>query len=391
MCRSHSKGLKPGAKAYVVASAVDVGILNLTGYKPPSPEKHFLSQRQLGTEFRDLYGRLIDGMQGVRGSIRSGGDGPGAAGGMNMNGTPPDQRPVALFSGIVSVDENGKAVLHFDIPAFNGTVKVMAVAWSKDKMGHASKDVIVRDRVIVNGTTPRFLAKGDRSQLHLVLHNVEGPQGDYDLELSSSLGTDGNGSITSAQNLKFKLGKDQKHTISIPLTPNAIGKAVITAHLTGPDGINIARDYVIPVKPAYPNVTRQSVQTVSAGNKLILSSDIFTGFVTGTGKATLAIGPASLPDIPGLLASLDRYPYGCSEQITSRALPLLYLSSVAERAGISQDKDQGSAQNHPDRHRQTNLASGPQWQLWSLVAKQWQSLAHRLCHRIFDTSPRKRI
>ena len=332
------RGLKPGAKAYVVASAVDVGILNLTGYKPPSPERHFLSQRQLGTEFRDLYGRLIDGMQGVRGTIRSGGDGPGAAGGMNMNGNPPDQRPLALFSGIVAVDENGKAVLNFDIPAFNGTVKIMAVAWSRDKMGHAARDVIVRDRVIVNGTTPRFLAKGDRSQLHLVLHNVEGPQGDYDLELTSALGLDG--TITRAQKLSFRLGVDQKHTIRVPLAPDAIGKAVITAHLTGPDGINITRDYVIPVKPAYPLITRQSVRTVSSGNKLILSSDIFTGLVPGTEKATLSIGPSSLPDIPGLLASLDRYPYGCSEQITSRALPLLYLSSVAEQAGITQDKDQ---------------------------------------------------
>ncbi len=332
------KGLAPGAKAYVVASAVDVGILNLTGYKPPSPEKHFLSQRKLGTEFRDLYGRLIDGMQGVRGSIRSGGDGPGAAGGMNMNGNPPDQRPLALFSGVVAVDEQGKAVLHFDIPAFNGSVKVMAVAWSQNKMGHAAKDVFVRDRVIVTGTTPRFLAKGDRSQLHLVLHNVEGPQGEYDLQLTSALGRDG--AITKAQNLKLKLAVDQKRTIRIPLTPNAIGTGVVSIHLTGPDGINIARDYVIPVKPAYPSITRQSVRTVSAGNKLILSSDVFTGLVPGTGKATLTIGPASLPDIPGLLASLDRYPYGCSEQITSRALPLLYLSSVAERAGIFEDKEQ---------------------------------------------------
>ncbi len=333
------KGLKPGAKAYVVASAVDVGILNLTGYKPPSPEKHFLSQRRLGTEFRDLYGRLIDGMQGVRGSIRSGGDGPGEADGMNMNGNPPDQRPLALFSGVVTVDDQGKAVLHFDIPAFNGTVKVMAVAWSKDKMGHAAKDVIIRDRVIVSGTTPRFLAKGDRSQLHLVLHNVEGPKGEYDLQLTSALGNKGSGSITPPQNLKLKLDIDQKHTINFPLTPDAIGKAVVSIHLTGPDGINIARDYVVPVKPAYPSLTRQSVRTVSAGNKLILSSDIFTGFVPGTEKATLSIGPASLPDIPGLLASLDRYPYGCSEQITSRALPLLYLSSVAKSAGIFEDKD----------------------------------------------------
>ncbi len=332
-------GLAAGEEAYVVASAVDVGILNLTGYKPPSPEQHYLSQRKLSAEFRDLYGRLIDGMHGVSGKIRSGGDGPGAAGGMKRNGNPPDQQPLARFSGIVRVDANGKATLHFDIPAFNGTVKVMAVAWSKTRMGHAAKDVIIRDRVIVSGTTPRFLSMGDRSQLHLVLHNVEGPSGAYQLELTSSLINNHNGlagSITKTQNLDLNLGTDQRYTMAVPLAPDSIGKGVLTVRLTGPDGIDISRNYVIPVKPAYPSVTRQSVSALASGTGLVLSKDIFTNLVPGTEKATLSVGPSSLPDIPGLLASLDRYPYGCSEQITSRALPLLYLSSVAKQAGIDE-------------------------------------------------------
>ena len=33
---------------------------------------------------------------------------------------------------------------------------------------------------------------------------------------------------------------------------------------------------------------------------------------------------------PGLLAALDRYPYGCTEQITSKALPLIYFDQVAQ-------------------------------------------------------------
>ena len=67
-------GLAAGEEAHVVVAAVDVGILNLTNYKPPAPDKYYLGQRQLTAEIRDLYGQLIDGMQGVRGTIRSGGD-----------------------------------------------------------------------------------------------------------------------------------------------------------------------------------------------------------------------------------------------------------------------------------------------------------------------------
>ena len=63
-----------GQEARLVVAAVDVGILNLTNYKPPAPDDYFLGQRRLTADVRDLYGQLIDGMQATRGQIRSGGD-----------------------------------------------------------------------------------------------------------------------------------------------------------------------------------------------------------------------------------------------------------------------------------------------------------------------------
>ena len=104
-----------------ILAAVDVGILNLTNYKPPAPDDYYLGQRRLTAEIRDLYGQLIDGMQGTRGQIRSGGD----AGGAELQGSPPTQKPLALFSGIVSVGPDGSAEVSFDIPEFAGTARVI--------------------------------------------------------------------------------------------------------------------------------------------------------------------------------------------------------------------------------------------------------------------------
>ena len=73
-CRSRSTGSRPASRRRIVVAAVDVGILNLTNYKPPSPNDYYLGQRALSADIRDLYGQLIDGMQGTRGQIRSGGD-----------------------------------------------------------------------------------------------------------------------------------------------------------------------------------------------------------------------------------------------------------------------------------------------------------------------------
>ena len=49
-------------------------------------------------------------------------------------------------------------------------------------------------------------------------------------------------------------------------------------------------------------------------------------------------GPLARIDAAGLIDRLDRYPYGCTEQQTSRALPLLYLGGIAEAMGLA-DRD----------------------------------------------------
>ena len=98
-----------------------------------------------------------------------------------MSGSPPTQAPLALYSGIVTVGRDGTAQVQFDIPAFAGTVRVMAVAWSKDKVGKASGDVVVRDPVVLTATLPRFLRTGDKGAVQLELDNVEGAAGDYNI------------------------------------------------------------------------------------------------------------------------------------------------------------------------------------------------------------------
>ena len=96
-------GLNPGEDAKIVVAAVDVGILNLTNYKPPAPDDYYLGQRRMTSEIRDLYGQLIDGMQGTRGQLKTGGDCAGA----ELQGSPPTQKPLALYSGIVTVAADG--------------------------------------------------------------------------------------------------------------------------------------------------------------------------------------------------------------------------------------------------------------------------------------------
>src|SRR5262249_8423493 len=54
-------GLNPGEDARIAVAAVDVGILNLTNYKPPAPDDYYPGPRQLSAGLRELYGQVHEG------------------------------------------------------------------------------------------------------------------------------------------------------------------------------------------------------------------------------------------------------------------------------------------------------------------------------------------
>ena len=322
-------GLSPGEEARVVVAAVDVGILNLTNYKPPAPDDYYLGQRRLTTDLRDLYGQLIDGMQGARGQIRTGGDGGGA----ELQGSPPTQKPLALYSGVVTVKADGTADIVFDIPDFAGTARVMAVAWSKDKVGRATGDVTVRDPVVLTATLPRFLLNGDRAAMHLDLDNVEGPPGDYTVAARSE-GLDVTG---NAAPQTLKLGAKQRSAVTVPLVASGSGTANVIVRISGPGDFAIERNYPLAVKPATQVLARRTIKPLAKGESVTLSNDLFADLVPGTGRVALSVGLSSALDAAALLSALDRYPFGCSEQIASRALPLLYVNDLASAANLAFD------------------------------------------------------
>ena len=322
-------GLNPGEDAKIVVAAVDVGILNLTNYKPPTPDDYYLGQRRMASEIRDLYGQLIDGMQGTRGQLKTGGDSAGA----ELQGSPPTQKPLALYSGIVTVAADGTAEINFDIPEFAGTARVMAVAWTASKLGRATVDVTVRDPVVLTATLPRFLLSGDRGTLSFDLDNVEGAAGDYAINVRASgpVKVAGNG-VTTA-----KLATKQRVSMSLPLEASGTGTVDLDVDIKGPNGLTLARHYALDVKASTQILARRSVRTLAKGESLTLTSDMFSDLVTGTGSVSLSVSLSTALDAATILKALDRYPYGCSEQITSRAMPLLYVNDLAAGAHLAMD------------------------------------------------------
>lgn len=347
------EGLAAGEEARVTVAAVDVGILNLTRFKSPAPDEWYFGQRRLGLEIRDLYGRLIDGMRAEKGAARSGGDGSG----LEVVGSPPTQEPVALFSGIVTVGADGTAKVRFDLPPFNGSVRVMAVAWSGNRVGHAEREVIVRDPVAMLVSGPRFLLLGDTADLVFDLHNVEGAAGTYNLTLEQ-IDEAGLGKSLLGKDVALAAGKRQLERVAV--TADRIGLRSFNVHLTGPGNIDVARAFALEVKAPANDVKRTTVQSLAASTgRLTVSADVLGDLIPERSHVTVTVGPAAAFDVPGLLSALDRYPYGCAEQVTSRALPLLYLDEVASAIGATGEaKAKERVQQSVDRLAEMQDSSG---------------------------------
>lgn len=322
-------GAGVGEEAYVTVAAVDVGILNLTAYEAPDPNGWYFGQRMLGLEVRDLYGRLIDGSLGTTGKLRTGGDGGEAA----LMGKPPTEKLVAFFSGPVKLDASGKAMVSFDIPQFNGTARVMAVAWTKSGVGHAEQDVIIRDPVVLTASVPQFLAPGDESRLHLEITNTDAPAGDYQLALEPNAALDLGGKTSEA----VKLDVGGKLALDLPVKAVQPGAGEVSIRLSNNGDVDVGQTIPVTVRSGQLPITTRRPIEIGAGSKLTVDANLLADSVLPGSSVAINVSRAPEFDIPALLAMLDRYPYGCAEQTTSRALPLLYLSELGSAAGETED------------------------------------------------------
>ena len=332
-------GLTPGQPAFVTLAAVDEGILQLTDFKSPAPLDYFLGKRRLGVDLLDLYGKLIVS-GGQRGALRSG----AGAESRNLNGsTVKTVRTVALFSGPVAVGNDGLVRIPLDLPDFNGQLRLMAVAWDAERLGQAEQTLLVRDPLVTQVYLPRFLAPGDSADLTLNVQNLSAPDGDYEIRLS----TEGAVSLANPATLTLRVNDataaSQQH--SFRLRGGEPGRGRISLQVDGPAGFSLLRDWDISVRPAQAYSSERQTRQLAPGETLALDHTLLDQLFDPVVQISLASTPPF--DVPALLQQLDRYPYGCLEQTTSRALPLLYLSET-EAAYL---KPAAAAVQEPVRNR----------------------------------------
>lgn len=318
---------QPAANAAVALAAVDEGVCRLTDFATPDPLLFFSAKRALAVSSSDLYGDLMP--EAPRQSAVGGdssGDGDyryrSPLGGMRV-------KPIALVSPIVHTDADGVADVHFQVPAFNGTLRLMAVGYREDCFGDAARSVLVRSPLMIQTSWPRFAAPGDSFHASLVAFNNSPAEGKP--QILVDLGKDGplafQDSSESAITLNAPTLKANSQA-SFGLTikaGNTAGIAHVRIHGTLADE-QCDEELEIPIRPASPRITRGDYLRLTPGKPF--TPAIAPDMLAGSQKITLRLTPRPELRLPEGLDYLDRYPYGCLEQTVSGCFPLLYLSDV---------------------------------------------------------------
>ena len=307
-------------RAFVTLAAVDEGILQLTHFASPNPVAALLGRTRFAMDLRDDYGRLLEGTADV-GALHEGGD-EGSLGGAGLPVT--STKVVSLFHGPVELDADGYAAIPLDLPDFAGELRLMAVAYDHDAAGHTEAALTVRDPVVAELALPRFLAPGDVASVGVSLQDTDAPAGDYHLAVTAN----GSAVWRGPGTIDVHLDPGQRREARLDLAGTEIGIAHLTADLTGPDGLHITHQWDIAVRSPHPDLVLSQAGTQAADDTYTAGPELLAPFVPGSVQMTVGYSAIGAIDVPGLLQSLYTYPFGCTEQLSSSALPLLYFNDA---------------------------------------------------------------
>ena len=313
---------KNGKEMAYTLAIVDEGLLDLTRFRTPEPWKAFNAREALGVNTWDLYNYVVGAYGGrIEQLFSIGGDdalnkGPKAI--VNRF------KPVVRFDGPFLL-KKGKTARHtYQMPNYNGRVKIMVVAGNGEAYGHADKSVMVRKPVMLLGTLPRVIGVGEEMVVPATVFATEDGVGAVNVSIACSSNMEVVGETT--RSLSFERKGDQQALFRIRVKKNpGIGKVTITATGKGDKSVYETELEIRTVRRPQVKVTAATLEVGKSWKETVAMPG-----ATGTNQLTLEVSDIAPVNVSSRLSYLLGYPHGCLEQITSKGFPQLYISSFTD-------------------------------------------------------------
>ncbi|MGA2141154.1 MAG: MG2 domain-containing protein, partial [Brevinematales bacterium] len=311
----------------VVIAAVDEGILQITEFKTPDPFAYFYDKKALGTSLYSIFDSVLPDIKAVREAI--GGD--EANYDMKLRHINPVAakrvRSVSLYSGILKPGQDGIVNYHFNLPQFNGRLRLMALSADGDRFGSASKYVTVSDPIVLSYSLPRIMAPGDSIELPVQVYNQTGKKALIRVSLNVE------GPVTVMGRSFQDVFLEQSGQRVIYFKARAIddaGKALFRFEAIS-DDIITSNTAELAVRPARAIETITRYGEIGPGGEVKV--DVPAGYYKFGQRVRFTASPIEITKFLGAMEYLIGYPYGCSEQTVSSAFPLIYYKDLADLTG----------------------------------------------------------
>ena len=309
---------KTGKPMTYTLAIVDDGLLDLTNFKTPDPWNDFYSREALGIRTWDMYDNVLGASAGSYSSLFStGGDATLKPADAKANRF----KPVVKFIGPFYLGK-GKSQTHtLKLPMYVGSVRAMVVAGQEGAYGNAEKTAFVRTPLMMLSTLPRVLSIQEEITVPVNIFAMENQVKNVTVSLQAS---GGGVQIVGAnqQSLKFTQPGDQLVFFTLK-TGSKTGKATI--HLTANGGGQQTKETIeIDVRNPNPVVTLRNSQWIEAGQSKELSYNLSSSSTNNQIKLEVSRIPSV--DISRRFDFLYNYQHHCTEQLTSKALPLLFVA-----------------------------------------------------------------
>ena len=309
---------KSGKPMTYTLAIVDDGLLDLTNFKTPDPWNEFYSREALGIRTWDMYDNVLGASAGAYSSLFSvGGDATLKPADAKANRF----KPVVKFIGPFYLEKGRQQTHTLKLPMYVGSVRAMVVAGQDGAYGNAEKTAFVRTPLMMLSTLPRVLSIQEEITVPVNIFAMENQVKNVTVSLQAS---GGGVQIVGAnqQSLKFSQPGDQLVSFTLK-TSSKTGKATI--HLTANGGGQQTKETIeIEVRNPNPVVTLRNSQWVEAGQSKELSYNLSSS--SANNQIKLEVSRIPSVDISRRFDFLYNYQHHCTEQLTSKALPLLFVS-----------------------------------------------------------------
>ena len=315
-----------GKRVLVTLSAVDVGILNITSFATPDPFDFFFGKHRFGPELSDIYGKLIERLDGAPGKLKWGGD----AGKRDTRSMPKKVKLIDLFSGPVYLNDKGEADIALMIPDFNGTLRLMAVASTDEGYGHADREMTVSAPIVAEIAMPRFIGPGDSAALALDVTNMMAGEQD----ISVKLGTDRLLRLADGErSVKLKPRQRSILRFNVEATePYGLARVTLDVKTGGARPVAIHREFALQVQPPLARESEGRRVRIEPGASATLDTRMLERFHRASSTLSMTLSNKPPINVRSIVKGLLDYPYGCLEQTTSAAYPHVFIDEAGAKA-----------------------------------------------------------